>query len=125
VEGTEAETIYYIYVTDDLDRLLGVLSLRELILADQSQRLDEIMKTQREISENVNKKYMGRNLRVLIDEVDSSARNQFLARSKMDAPEVDGLVYVRSERPLKPGDFVDVTITDTLEYDLVGNDDKQ
>ncbi|HWQ69623.1 MAG TPA: CBS domain-containing protein [Patescibacteria group bacterium] len=42
-EVAEAETIYYIYVTDDLDRLLGVLSLRDLILADPGQRLDDIM----------------------------------------------------------------------------------
>src|SRR5574337_177861 len=46
VESAKAETIYYIYVTDDLDRLIGVLSLRELILADPSQRLDEIMERQ-------------------------------------------------------------------------------
>lgn len=46
VESAEAETIYYIYVTDDLDRLLGVLSLRELILADPAKRLDEIMERQ-------------------------------------------------------------------------------
>lgn len=46
VESAEAETIYYIYVTDDLDRLIGVLSLRELILADPSERLGEIMERQ-------------------------------------------------------------------------------
>ncbi|MDE2484699.1 MAG: magnesium transporter [candidate division NC10 bacterium] len=45
-EGAKAETIYYIYVTDDLDRLLGVLSLRELILADPGHRLEEIMERQ-------------------------------------------------------------------------------
>lgn len=45
-EGAEAETIYYIYITDDLERLLGVLSLRELILADPGKRLDEIMERQ-------------------------------------------------------------------------------
>ncbi|MDE2059706.1 MAG: magnesium transporter [candidate division NC10 bacterium] len=45
-EGAKAETIYYIYVTDDLDRLLGVLSLRELILAGPGQRLEEIMERQ-------------------------------------------------------------------------------
>ena len=45
-EGAEAETTSYIYVTDDLDRLLGVLSLRELILADPGKRLDEIMEQQ-------------------------------------------------------------------------------
>jgi CBS domain-containing protein len=45
-EGAEAETTSYIYVTDDLDRLLGVLSLRELIVADPGKRLDEIMEQQ-------------------------------------------------------------------------------
>jgi Mg/Co/Ni transporter MgtE/sporulation protein YlmC with PRC-barrel domain len=45
-EGTEAETTSYLYVTDDLERLLGVLSLRELILADPGKRLDEIMERQ-------------------------------------------------------------------------------
>ena len=45
-EGAEAETIHYIYITDDLERLLGVLSLRKLILADPTTRLDEIMERQ-------------------------------------------------------------------------------
>lgn len=45
-EGAEAETISYIYITDDLGRLLGILSLRELILADPVKRLDEIMEQQ-------------------------------------------------------------------------------
>lgn len=42
-EAKEAETIYYLYVTDPQDRLLGVLSLRELILADPGRRLVQIM----------------------------------------------------------------------------------
>ncbi len=42
-EAKEAETIYYLYVTDPQERLLGVLSLRELILADPGQRLEQIM----------------------------------------------------------------------------------
>ncbi len=44
-EAKEAETIYYLYVTDPQERLLGVLSLRELILADPGQRLERIMQT--------------------------------------------------------------------------------
>lgn len=44
-EAKEAETIYYLYVTDPQERLLGVLSLRELILADPGQRLEQIMHT--------------------------------------------------------------------------------
>jgi magnesium transporter len=43
VEAREAETIYYLYVTNPQERLLGVLSLRELILADPGQRLEQIM----------------------------------------------------------------------------------
>jgi CBS domain-containing protein/sporulation protein YlmC with PRC-barrel domain len=42
-EAKDAETIYYLYVTDSQERLLGVFSLRELILADPARRLDEIM----------------------------------------------------------------------------------
>jgi len=42
-EAKDAETIYYLYVTDPRERLLGVLSLRELILADPTRRLDQIM----------------------------------------------------------------------------------
>ncbi len=44
-EAKEAETIYYLYVTDPQERLLGVLSLRELILADPGRRLEQIMHT--------------------------------------------------------------------------------
>lgn len=42
-EAKEAETIYYIYVTGEGDRLYGVLSLRELILADPEKRLEDVM----------------------------------------------------------------------------------
>jgi CBS domain-containing protein/sporulation protein YlmC with PRC-barrel domain len=45
-EAKDAETIYYLYVTDLQERLLGVFSLRELILADPTRRLDEIMHTE-------------------------------------------------------------------------------
>ncbi len=39
------------------------------------------------------------------------------------APEIDGVVYL-SEAEAKPGEFVDVTITDATEYDLIGKDIK-
>jgi CBS domain-containing protein/sporulation protein YlmC with PRC-barrel domain len=45
-EGAEAETIHYVYLTDSGERLLGVLSLRELILADPATPLDQIMERQ-------------------------------------------------------------------------------
>jgi CBS domain-containing protein len=45
-EAKDAETIYYLYVTDPQERLLGVFSLRELILADPDKRLEQIMHTE-------------------------------------------------------------------------------
>ncbi|MFB3817980.1 MAG: magnesium transporter [Candidatus Methylomirabilales bacterium] len=45
-EAKDAETIYYLYVTDSAERLLGVFSLRELILADPGLRLEELMTTE-------------------------------------------------------------------------------
>ena len=38
----------------------------------------------------------------------------------MDAPEIDGYIFVASEEELLSGDFIDVTVTDFNEYDLIG-----
>ncbi|MCX5707472.1 MAG: MiaB/RimO family radical SAM methylthiotransferase [Candidatus Omnitrophica bacterium] len=80
-------------------------------------RFDAVMSAQQEISRQVNLKFLGRTLKVLIDE---KGNDYYIGRSEFDAPEVDGQVYVNSKRPFNPGDFVEVKITDTLEYDLVG-----
>ena len=61
---------------------------------------------------------MNKNLEVIIDE--QIEKNLYLGRTEYDAPEVDGSVYVRSKKKLKPGDFAKVKIIDTQEYDLVG-----
>ena len=42
------------------------------------------------------------------------------ARSKADAPEIDGTVFLRDVKNLKPGDIVNVKIEDAEEYDLYG-----
>ncbi|MDO8662025.1 MAG: MiaB/RimO family radical SAM methylthiotransferase [Candidatus Omnitrophota bacterium] len=83
----------------------------------KSQRLDLIMSAQQEIATEFNRKFLGKSLEVLIDEEDNGT---YLGRTQFDAPEVDGLVYIKSKRKLEPGDFVKVKISDTLEYDLVG-----
>ncbi len=83
----------------------------------KSERLGRIMLAQQEISSGVNSGFLGKKIKVLIEERQGEC---FLARSEFDAPEVDGLVYVHSRRKLKPGGFAEVKITDTLEYDLVG-----
>jgi len=83
---------------------------------EKQRRFDEIMSLQQEISRDVNERFKGKKLKVLIEE---KREDCYLARTEYDAPEVDGLVYVKGEN-LKIGDFVDVRIIDTYEYDLVG-----
>ena len=86
----------------------------------KQERLDAIMRLQQRIACEINATFKDRTLRVLIDERLADSPDTFLGRSEYDAPEVDGSVFVKSRRRLKPGDFVNVKITDTLEYDLSG-----
>lgn len=85
----------------------------------KNQRFDEVMKLQQKISADINKSYMGKTVNVLIDEPVEGEENKFAGRTEGDAPEVDGCVYV-SGRRVRVGEFCKVKITDTLEYDLVG-----
>jgi len=80
-------------------------------------RFNAVMALQQRIAVVVNAKLLNKQLRVLIEEKQDDS---YIGRSQFDAPEVDGLVYVNSRRRLKIGEFVKVRITDTLEYDLVG-----
>ena len=61
---------------------------------------------------------MGKETEVLIDE--KEADGTYVGRLSIDAPEIDGAVSVRADKALNPGDFVKVKITDTYEYDLLG-----
>lgn len=86
----------------------------------KKKRLNALMTLQRDISKSVQEQFIGKTLKVLIDEGQREEANVYLGRSEYDAPEVDGVVYVRSQLALSPGDFVKVKITDAYEYDLAG-----
>lgn len=81
------------------------------------ERLDKIMLLQRDISLENNNRLLGKTLKVLIE---GFSEGQYFGRSYMDAPEIDGKVYFKSEKNLLPGDFCRVIITEAYEYDLVG-----
>ncbi|MFA5335220.1 MAG: 30S ribosomal protein S12 methylthiotransferase RimO, partial [Candidatus Omnitrophota bacterium] len=85
-------------------------------------RRDELMAQQREISAQNNMKMIGREMDVLIDEpchgLKAGDRGMFLGRTYMDAPEVDGNVFVKGAG-IKTGDMVKARIVDGYEYDLV------
>jgi len=82
----------------------------------KQQRLHRLMQLQQGIAEELNREWMGRELEVLVDEPGADVH---LGRTYADAPEVDGQVFLRSGRPLQPGQFVKARVVDTYEYDLV------
>jgi ribosomal protein S12 methylthiotransferase len=83
------------------------------------ERFDAVMELQKEISTGVSKEFLGRTLDVLIDERSGEARDTWIGRTYADAPDIDGEVHA-SGKGIKAGDFCRVRITDTMEYDLVG-----
>ncbi len=82
-------------------------------------RYDQLMQLQQQIAAQVNARWIGRTCEVVIDENDPEDSTQYVGRTSADCPEVDGVVYVRSQKPLPPGTWVPVRITDSYEYDLV------
>ncbi len=83
-------------------------------------RMNTLMQLQQKISQEIQQRYIGKVMSVLIDEKQSDEQNVYLGRSEHDAPDVDGVVFVHSAKQLQNGDFVQVKITDAYEYDLVG-----
>jgi ribosomal protein S12 methylthiotransferase len=86
----------------------------------KKKRLNFLMSVQQKISKNIQSRYIGQTLKILIDEKQKGEKDIYLGRSEYDAPEVDGVVYVHSQKKLVPGGFVRAKITDAYEYDLVG-----
>ena len=82
-------------------------------------RYDCLMQTQLTVTEDKNKTYIGKTLTVLVDGFDAVSEVYF-GRSYADAPDVDGKVYFKAKRRINPGAFVEVKITEVLDYDLVG-----
>ncbi len=84
----------------------------------KEERKNEIMTIQSEISSEILSKNIGKRLEVLIEEeVDEE---NYVGRTYMDSPEIDGVTYVNSAKNLEIGSFVHVDVVDSLDYDLVG-----
>ena len=78
-------------------------------------RLQKFMETQARISQKKLANKVGQILTVLVD---GHQGDYAIARSKADAPDIDGKVYLRDGKLLKPGDFVDVKIESYDQHDL-------
>jgi ribosomal protein S12 methylthiotransferase len=81
-------------------------------------RLDKIKSIQHRITREKNRARLGRTEKILISS--RSSANLYLGRSYFQAPEVDGITMVKSDQPLRKGDFVQAHLVGVRNYDMIG-----
>lgn len=92
---------------------------------EKERRWQEVMEVQAGISRRKNEALIGTVQRALVEGLDSDAK-RFFGRTQAHAPEVDGVVYLadgltdQEMEKVKPGEFINVRITQALDYDLIG-----
>ena len=83
----------------------------------KNDRWNKIMELQQNISEEKLKECIGKEYEVLVEKVTDK---YIIGRTKMDVPDMDGLVYINNTKNVKIGEFVKATITKVKFYDLLG-----
>jgi ribosomal protein S12 methylthiotransferase len=81
----------------------------------KQERWERFMALQQQISADKLRQKLGTTIEILVDEVHAEGA---IGRSRADAPEIDGRVYLEGAEGLSPGDFVEAEVTGTDEYDL-------
>ena len=77
------------------------------------------MELQQKISKENLQKHIGKQLEVMIEEITKDGK-YYIARSYMDVPEIDGVIYLKNTKTLQNGEFVKCTIKSLVnEYDLI------
>lgn len=85
----------------------------------KEERRDELMELQQEIAFDKNEGMTGRELLAMV-EGKVAGENAYVARTYMDAPGIDGYLFINTDETLVTGDFAKVKVTGALEYDLIG-----
>ena len=85
----------------------------------KEERRDELMELQQEIAFDKNESMVGRVLLAMV-EGKVADENAYVARTYMDAPGIDGYLFINTDETLVTGDFARVKVTGALEYDLIG-----
>lgn len=83
----------------------------------KERRMEEVMELQQGISLEINRGYIGKTYKTIIDRKESG---YYIGRTEFDSPEVDNEVIVHTEKELEIGAFYQVEIQDAMEYDLIG-----
>lgn len=82
-------------------------------------RKNRIMKLQQSISKKVMMDKIGKTYEVLLESVTDDGK-YFIGRSYMDVPKEDGVIFIKYDKNYLINEFVNCTITDSFEYDLIG-----
>lgn len=86
-------------------------------------RYNKLMKEQQQISKEILKNKIGKTYKVLVEYISDDGK-YFIGRTMQDAPEEDGVVYIKNTEKFDPNkilnNFVDCKITDVSDYDLIG-----
>lgn len=82
------------------------------------ERRNKLMELQQGVSKSINESFIGKTMPCIIESF--TDEGYVVARTQNDAPEVDGVVYIKTDEPLVPGDIENVKIVDCDEYDLIG-----
>lgn len=85
----------------------------------RAHRADIIMEQQQIIHSRKNESYLEKTMEAVVEGFDKWAECYF-GRTKGDAPDIDGKVFFAGEKGLEIGQYVNIRIIDTLDYDLIG-----
>ena len=85
----------------------------------KEERRNALMELQQEIAYEAAEKMEGKSIYAMI-EGKIADEDAYVARTYKDAPNVDGYLFIHTDRQLMSGDFVKVRITGSYEYDLIG-----
>ena len=81
-------------------------------------RYNKIMSLQQEISKENLQKQIGKNVEILVEDRTFDGK-LYVGRTYMDVPEIDGIVYINTEKELQRGEFITKKIIDVSNYDLI------
>lgn len=84
-------------------------------------RYNKIMSLQQQISKENLERQIGREVEVLVEDKSFDGKT-YIGRTYMDVPEIDGIVYLKSNNNLQSGDFVKAKIIDVSSYDLIAEE---
>lgn len=85
----------------------------------KQRRHDELMEMQQEISREKHEAFVGKTVQVLVEGLSEETELLLQGRTSQQAPDIDGVVYI-NDGTAEVGDIVDVEITESMDYDLVG-----